>query len=104
MQLVPRNSEDNLIFTPDLGSYEFTNPTKKPGLNKKVRISGNNIIKSYFNYSVETYNTDFGFGSKKRFEDVPVLHYNIDLRRILLNTFVTYLIPIFVVLLMMYIL
>lgn len=104
IEIVPINNEDNLIFTPDLASYEFTNPTKKPGLNENVRVSGNNIMKSYFNYSIESYDTDFGFGSKTLFEDVPVLHYNIDLRRILLNTFVTYLIPIFVVLIMMFIL
>ncbi|WP_171037024.1 cache domain-containing protein [Maribacter algarum] len=104
MDIVPISNEDHLIFTPDLASYEFTNPTKKPGLNQNVKVSGNNIMKSYFNYSVESYDTDFGFGSKTLFEEVPVLHYNIDLRRILLNTFVTYLIPIFVVLIMMYIL
>ena len=104
IEITPINNEDHLIFTPDLSSYEFTNPTKKPGLNKKVKISGNNIIKSYFNYSVESYDTDFGFGSKTLFEEVPTLHYNIELRRILLNTFVTYLIPIFVVLIMMFIL
>lgn len=104
IEIVPINNEDNLIFTPDLASYEFTNPTKKPGLNENVKVSGNNIMKSYFNYSIESYDTDFGFGSKTLFEDVPVLHYNIELRRILLNTFVTYLIPIFVVLIMMFIL
>ena len=102
--LVPISNEDRLIFTPDFASYEFTNPTKKPGLNQKVRVSGNRITKSYFNYSTESFDTDFGFGSKTLFENVPVLHYNIELRRILLNTFVTYLIPIFVVLIMMFIL
>lgn len=104
MDIVPMSNEDNLIFTPDLSSYEFTNPSKKAGLNPNVRISGNNIMASYFNYSVQSYDTDFGFGSKTLFEEVPILHYNIDLRRILLNTFVTYLIPIFVVLIMMFIL
>lgn len=104
MDMVPIDNEDHLIFTPDLASYEFTNPTKKPGLNQNVKVSGNNIMKSYFNYSVESYDTDFGYGSKTLFDQVPVMHYNIDLRRILLNTFVTYLIPIFVVLVMMFIL
>lgn len=104
MDIVPISNEDNLIFTPDLSSYEFTNPSQKAGLNPNVRISGNNIMGSYFNYSVQSYDTDFGFGSKTLFEEVPVLHFNIDLRRILLNTFVTYLIPIFVVLIMMFIL
>ncbi len=104
LDIVPISNEDHLVFTPDLASYEFTNPTRKPGLNQNVIVSGNNIMKSYFNYSVASYDTDFGYGAKTLFEEVPILHYNIDLRRILLNTFVTYLIPIFVVLIMMYIL
>lgn len=104
IKIVPINNEDQLIFTPDLASYEFTNPSQKAGLNPNVKISGNKIMGSYFNYSVESYDTDFGFGSKTMFEEVPVLHFNINLRRILLNTFVTYLIPIFVTLIMMFIL
>ena len=104
IDIVPIKNEDNLLFTPDLDSYEFTIPSKKPGLNQNVKVSGNNIMKSYYNYSVESYDTDFGFGARTLFQEVPILHYNIDLRRILLNTFVTYLIPIFVVLIMMFIL
>ncbi|QLG43859.1 PDC sensor domain-containing protein [Costertonia aggregata] len=104
IEIVPVNQEDKLIFTPDLASYEFTNPSQKAGLNPNVKISGNKIMGSYFNYSVESYDTDFGYGSKTMFEEVPILHFNIDLRRILLNTFVTYLIPIFVTLIMMFIL
>ena len=104
LEISPIDYEDHLIFTPDLASYEFTNPTKKPGLNPKIKVSGNNIMKSYFNYSIASYDTDFGFSDKTLFEEVPTLHFNIELRRILFNTFVTYLIPIFVVLIMMFIL
>ncbi len=104
IDIIPISNEDNLVFIPDLVSYEFTNPTQKAGLNPNVKVSGNNIMKSYFNYSVESYDTDFGYGAKTLFDEVPILHYNIELRRVLLNTFVTYLIPIFVVLIMMFIL
>ena len=61
-------------------------------------------IQGYFSYSLETYDTDFGYGAKGLFEEVPVLHYNINLRRILLNAFASYLIPIFVTLIIMFIL
>ncbi|QCX00270.1 hypothetical protein FGM00_09160 [Aggregatimonas sangjinii] len=104
IDLVPKNSEDRLLFTPDLDSYEITNPTRKPGLNPEVKISGNRIMKSYFSYTTKSFDTDFGFGSKTLFEEVPILHYNVDLRRKLLNVFITYLIPIFVSLLMIFIL
>ena len=104
MEIIPINIADGLLFVPDLTAYEFMGPSRKPGLDQLVRIPGNRILKTYFNYSVESFDADFGLGSKSLFEEVPLLHYNINLRRILLTVFVTYLIPIFVVLIMMFIL
>ena len=42
----------------------------------------------------------FGYGIKGLYEEVPVLHYNINLKRKLLNAFITYLVPIVVTLIM----
>lgn len=104
IEIVPLNHNDHLLFTPDLASYSYTNPSRKSGLNSSISISGSEVLESYFNYSLETYDTDFGYGVKSLYEEVPVLHYNIDIRRLLLNAFVTYLIPIFVTLIMVFIL
>ena len=104
IEITPMDNNDHLILTPDLASYNYTNPTKKSGLNPKIRIPGSELLESYFNYSTETYDSDFGYGEKALFEEVPTLHYNIHSRRLLLNAFVTYLIPIFVTLIMVFIL
>lgn len=104
IEIQPLNNTDHLLFTPDLASYTYTNPTQKSGLNKNIQISGSVVLESYFNYSLESYNTDFGYGQHALFEEVPVLHYHIYLQRKLLNAFVTYLIPIFVTLIMVFIL
>jgi len=104
LEIQPKNANDHLIFTPDLESYNYTNPLKKSGLNPDISISGNKMFESYFNYTTESYDTDFGMGDKGLFEEVPVLHFNVHLRRQLLNAFVTDLIPIFVTLIMMFIL
>ncbi len=104
IEILPLDNNDNLIFVPDLASYNYTNPSKKSGLNHKIEISGSEVLESFFNYSIESYDADFGYGIKGIFEKVPVLHFNVQLRRKLLNAFVTYLIPIFVVLFMMFIL
>ena len=104
IEILPLDNNDHLIFTPDLASYNYTNPSKKSGINNRIEISGSEVLASYFNYSIESYDADFGYGTKEIFEKVPVLHYNVQLRRKLLNAFVTYLIPIFVVLFMMFIL
>lgn len=104
IELTPLGKDDYLLFTPDLESYTFTNPTKKSGLSESIEMSGNRILESYFNYSTDTYESDFGYGDKSLFEEVPTLHFNIHLKRILLNAFVTYLIPIVVCLIMIFIL
>lgn len=104
IKIQPLDNSDYLVFTPDLVSYNYTTPSKKGGLNPEIEIPGSEILKSYFNYSIETYEADFGHSNKSLFEEVPILHYNIYLRRILLNSFVTYLIPIFVTLIMVFIL
>jgi len=104
LQIKPLNNRDRLVFTPDLGSYSFTNPSRKSGLNPNIRISGNQVMETYFNYSLDTYESDFGYGDKSLYEGVPTLRFNVNLKRDLLNSFVTYLIPIAVVLLMMFIL
>lgn len=104
IEIVPKNNNDRLLFVPDLSAYTYTSPSQKSGLNNKIEISGSEIIESYFNYSVETYDADFGYGKKALFEEVPILHFNINLKRILLNSFVTYLIPIAVCLIMVFIL
>ncbi len=104
IEIAPLSAADHFIFVPDLSSYQFTNPDRKSGLSKKISLSGNRIVESYFNFTSHTYDTSFGYPSRSAFEDVPVLHYNIRLNRKLLNAFVTYLIPIFVSLCLIYIL
>ena len=76
----------------------------KSGLDSKIVISGSEVLKSYFSYTIETYDSDFGYGMKGLYEETPVLHYNIRIKRKLLNAFITYLVPIVVTLIMVFIL
>lgn len=104
IEITPLSATDNLVFVPDLSGYKFTNPDRKSGMSKDIELSGNHIVETYFNFTTHTKDAGFGYPSHATFEDVPVLHYNVTLNRKLLNAFVTYLIPIFVTLSMIYIL
>jgi CDP-diglyceride synthetase len=73
-------------------------------LTDSIVLSGNEITESYFKFSVEQSGTDFGYGPERARQQSAVLHYNVQLRRKLLNVFVTYLIPIVVALVMIFIL
>lgn len=104
IELKPMSHKDNLLLVPDLNSYDFTSPARLSGLDPNIEMSGNKFTRSYFNFTTETYDSDFGYGSKTYLENVPVLHFNVHIKRLLLNAFVTYLIPIFVALSLIYIL
>jgi hypothetical protein len=104
IELKPMSHKDNLLLVPDLESYDFTSPAQLSGLDPNIEMSGNQITRSYFNFTTETYDSDFGYGSKTYLENIPVLHFNVHIKRLLLNAFVTYLIPIFVALSLIYIL
>ena len=92
------------MLVPDLSSYRQTNPSFLPGMSDSIVLTGNEITESYFNFSTEQSGTDFGLGAELGRNQVPVLHFNVHLRRNLLNVFVTYLIPIAVALMMIFIL
>ena len=93
-----------VMLVPDLASYRQTNPSSLPGMADSIVLSGNEITESYFNFSTQQLGTDFGFGVEQGRHQTSVLHFNVHLRRKLLNVFVTYLIPIAVALMMIFIL
>ena len=104
IELQPADTLGQVMLVPDLSSYRQTNPSSVPGMGDSIVLSGNEITESYFNFSTKQSSTDFGLGAELGRNQVPVLHFNVHLRRNLLNVFVTYLIPIVVALMMIFIL
>ena len=104
IEINPADTDGGVMLVPDLSSYRQTNPSGLPGMADSIVLTGNEITESYFNFSTEQSSTDFGFGAELGRNQVPVLHFNVHLRRNLLNVFVTYLIPIAVALTMIFIL
>ena len=104
INIKPLSMSDNLILVPDLAGYSSTNRARKSGISPAIKLPGNDISETYFNFSTDNYETDFGFNTSGMSQNIPVLHFNIHQKRKLLNAFVTYLIPIFVALSLIYIL
>jgi len=104
IKLDPASMDDQIILVPDLTSYSNTSASQLPGISPEIDMPGSQITKSYFNFTLEDFKTDFGYNDTSQFQSVPVLHYNVYLKRKLLNPFITYLIPITVALCLIYIL
>ena len=84
-----------MLLVPDLASYTLTNPTFKPGLDKRVEISGWRISGSFFDYDLIDYETDFGIGLGQA--TFPELNFRIGLKRNLINVWIRNIIPVMVV-------
>ena len=104
IKLSPMSRMNNIILVPDLSGYAATGQSKKSGISPEIKLTGNEIVETYFNFSVDDYDTDFGFDQSGLQQHVPALHFNVHQKRLLLNAFVTYLIPIIVTLSLIYIL
>ncbi|GAA4107627.1 cache domain-containing protein [Aquimarina addita] len=105
LEIQPKeNTKNNILLIPDLKSYKNTNPSQKSGIDPNIQLPGSKIMESYFSYRTNSYSTNFGNEKKDEFQEYPVLHFNINVKRILITAFITYLIPIFVTLIMMFIL
>lgn len=106
--LLRLNSEDfgnNVILVPETKDYVDIEPYSRPGIYNDLSLPGWNITQSFFTYLQEKYDTTFGvFNSHTGSFVNTELYYNIVLRRSFLGAFISIFLPIFVTLVMVFIL
>jgi hypothetical protein len=102
IRLLPRDYDSRVLLVPDLASYTMTNPRSKPGLEEILELSGWSIVGSYFDFKYGIYNTDLGIPDYEGEESLPELHFNVVLKRNVLDALIANGIPILVVLLMLF--
>ena len=104
IELAPARARDGLLLVPKLDSYRTTTPSDRSGVDPSVRISGYRVLETYFDFALQDFGTDFGTNRIEMYEQVPTLRFNVDLERQLLTVFITYLIPIAVTMLLIFLL
>ena len=91
----------NVILMPDFQSYEFINPAYDPGLEEDLVLPSWKIEGSFFEYHLNSYNTNFGIKNYMGQKDYPELYFTITLQRDFINIFINNLmVPIVVALLL----
>jgi len=93
-----RDIEKNIILTPDLVGYKKVSPESTPGLDKEFSIAGFTVEQTFFEYHQFDPKANFGFKEYGKVTDNFQLIYNVILNRNLLNPFVLYVLPLFVIL------
>ncbi len=90
--------DKNVILVPDLDAYNPIQPTSLPGLEQEdFVLTGWTTEMSFFDYRLNSYNTDFGIDNYVGQESFPELYYNISLKRAFTGPFVSNMIPLIAV-------
>ncbi len=102
IRLLPRGYDSRVILVPDLASYTILTPSARPGLEDVLELSGWTINGSFFDYKMASYNTDFGIPDYEGEESLPELHFNVELKRNILDAIIANGIPLAVVLVLLF--
>lgn len=86
--LVPKDENKNVFLELDINAYKNIEPSAKPGLAPTIKIDNFAIVSSFFSYK----------------DNQKDLTLTVNLKRNVLSSFVNYLLPIFTILLTLYIL
>ncbi len=94
--------DKNVVLLPALDSYDQIHPWLLPGIEKDFVLPGWEVTSSFFNYRFNNYNTDFGIPRYVGQEEFPELYFQIGVKRLFLNPFISNFTPIIVVLLLLF--
>ncbi len=97
IHLWPKTVNAGIVLVPDLDSYNFLDPTSLPGLKKHLQLHGWTINRSFFSFKTNEYDTDFGISGFHDSETSPELRFNLEIRRNLLDSMISHIIPIILV-------
>ena len=100
IRLWSKDFDRRMLLVPDLASYTLTNPTSKPGLDKRLELTGWRISGSFFDYHLLNYETDFGIGLDQA--TFPELNFRVGLKRNLINVAIRNMVPMFIVVVMLF--
>ena len=112
IQMRHKDFEKNIILVPDLDAYKIINPAALPAIGQDTHLDGWHLLKSYFDYEIETYLTNFGlygygpFGiyDEAPLSQVPELRLNVVAQRYLLDTILTDLLALCVIAVILFVL
>lgn len=99
------NSADlgsNIVLVPDLEAYEKLGKMDNPAMAADIVLEEWRLKQSYYKYTFQNYNTNFGMDSFVNQDISPELNYSINIEREFLGPFVTTLLPVMVMVCLLY--
>ncbi len=94
--------ENNVALTPDFSGYKSYDVDPLPGITNQISIPGYSLERSYFSFSVIPPADEVGLDALRKVTDKVQLHYNLILKRKLINPFIMFFLPLLVILFSIY--
>lgn len=92
----------NIVLIPDMDSYPLPSPKFTPGIQNGFVLPGWDISESWFSFSHQSFNTNFGSEIFSGLQGKPELLYNVNIRRKFMDPFVSRIIPVIVIFILLF--
>lgn len=102
LQLKHQEFDKNVVLVPDLDSYKLSASRHLPGLDKNITIRNWKIKNSFFSYTFDSYNTNFGIEDFIGQSGFPEIYFNVIMGPNILNVFISNFLPIVIALFLMF--
>jgi hypothetical protein len=102
LRILHQDLNHNVVLVPDLAAYRIINPTSLPGLEKELFLPGWELTRSFFELRSRRYDTNFGLERSLVKEDFPALHFNIVIRRVFIDAFISNLTSVIIVTILLF--
>ena len=92
----------NIILVPDFEAYEATSLSDVFGIEEGIVLENWERENTYFDYSLSSYDTDFGIPNYVGQQGFPELRYNFVVKRKFQNAFIIFLLPLLLVAMLLF--
>ncbi len=93
---------ENVLLVPELESYRFLNTSARPGVYRELTIPGWNLQGSYFRYQIIPQVVERGLINANGLGSYSELSYVLAVRRKFLTPFISYIVPILIVIVLLF--
>lgn len=102
VRLWPKEFSENVILVPDFDAYDATGADDIFGIEQKIVLGAWIRENTFFDYKTSNYDTNFGIPNYVGQKHFPELHYNFVVKRRFDNAFIVYVLPLFLVTILLF--
>lgn len=104
LQITYPHIKDNVVLTPDILSYEFIDPSFKPGVSNDIYMPNSKVLESYYTFHEHNFYSNLGNKNNKGLKETSVLTFNVLIKNVIISSIISNIIPIFIIAVMIFLL